>query len=221
MLNALVMKITSSLAIGLVLSTLLVSATAGATEENTPAQPRKAAASDISLNAYSGILTASEDGIGAVYGGEARYRLHWVEIGGFGEQGSTLFGWSNIGVGGLVGAAWQSDFGLRLGLGAAGGEHFYTGVGKGFLSADPGVSASMPFVGARARISYLFGRGPAHFELGAVGSLESDLDRVSRSSTYVQDPWFGGSPTVEHAQHQVGFRRASVGMQLGFVYDVL
>ena len=96
--------------------------------------------------------------------------------------------------------------------------HRYSGVGRGFLSDDPGASGTSPYVGARAGVSHLFGGKATRFSFGIMAALDEDLERKTVSYQYTDDGWFGGS-SVRETEQTIGTRRTSVLVSLGANHD--
>jgi hypothetical protein len=125
--------------------------------------------------------------------------FHVVEAGLAADVATDLFG-SSTALSLLGGLGLELDR-LRLGLWAECGGVLYTGVGSNFLVEDPGVSALLPFAGARASVALraLRRSGASAVWLGITAMRDSDLHTVTHSSTYTLD-----DNTVATEQHQVG-----------------
>lgn len=195
----------------------LASASAVAQTRNEPPRADRVAP----VNVSGSLLMGGSNG-GAVLGVTVLTRIGTFDVGAEGILAVTLFDYSYGGLAGDAGVAWQSTSGFRLDAFGALGVHGYGGVGRGFLSSDPGASATLPFAGARLLAGYVFGEGPAHFELGLLGFCDDDLTRKTVSYDYVEHGLFGGGggpDFVEHATHTVGTSRVGAALTLTFSYD--
>lgn len=106
--------------------------------------------------------------------------------GGFELTGDTeVFGGDYSSAGVMAGLGFRSAHGVRLELLGTGGIGRWHGVGCGLFCTSGGASGSLPYLGARAGIGYVFGRRRGHFLLGVAGHLDEYLgsEEVSYSST--------------------------------------
>lgn len=192
----------------------------------------------VSITASAADVATSEDDDAKSNGTE-----WFVHTGGLGGpdfagvvHGATLIGrYDSIAFGGMVEGA--ASFGTRVGLAATGGwsyrttsgwgfdllgaagVHRYDGIGRGILSDDPGVSGTLPFVGARARGVYVFGKGARHFQLGLGATYDHDLGHVTRTYEYQETSWWDGSKSTETKTRTVGFDSVGATIDLGMTFD--
>lgn len=200
-------------------------AQSGARDAVRPAAPRLAAdapRSDLSLRGHLGGFGDTGDDGGVVMGATVLYRFGPLAVGGLLESGGAVFGYSYGGVAGLAGLGLRPSARVRLELLGSAGAHRYDGVGRRFLSDDPGASGNSYYAGARAGSSYLFGSAATHFELGVYGSIDEDLTREVVRYQYADESWFGeGESVTREAEQTIGTRRTSVVLALGATHDFL
>lgn len=202
---------------------LLLCATPAAAEDSAGADAvttAKVPRSDVQVGSHAGVFRAAEGG-GPMLGIQARYRRGPFEVGGFGEYGSEILDASHIGFGATAGLAWRSSFGLRLAASGAFGVHVYEGVGRGFLSSDPGADGSTLFAGARASASYLFLRGENHIELGMMGLYDGDLTRQNVTVHYLEQSWLSNDTYEATSTHTIGTDRFGALITLGWTRDLI
>lgn len=172
----------------------------------------QAADSDVTVTAYTGMYGGKSTG-GLMAGGQALLRMGLLAIGAEGDYGEW-FGRTRASGCGTAGMSWRTFSGVRLDVLGAVGYHSYRGIGRRMLSDDPGVSWSSGFVGTRGGLSYIFGMGKTHFELGLLLSYDLDLVRsLARYEYQEEDGWFGNGGGQAEAEHAVG--QASVGLSFG------
>jgi hypothetical protein len=142
------------------------------------------------------------------------HRIYFVELGAE-LYGATALAGRMGSFGGLLGWHVGADFSLRALV--AGGVHGYEAIGSGFLSDDPGVDGSSPYVGGRVVLGYSFGR----FFLGVVGMLDEDLHRQTKSVSYrSRHVLFGVQPTEHHSEHTIGQTTFGMLFVFGCEFDL-
>jgi hypothetical protein len=187
---------------------------------HSPPRPGEVSPSDVSFRGGLGGFSDPGDGGGVLLQASGLYRLGPLGLGAQLEGGATVFEYGYSGVGALAGVALRPDARVRVEvLGTFGGRH-YSGVGRGFLNDDPGVSGDTTYVGARAGAAYLFGTNTNHTELGLYGGVDEDLSRETKTSRYTSTSWFGGESTTQESQHTIGTRRYSLLVAVGWTHDV-
>jgi hypothetical protein len=189
-------------------------------EPDAVSQPKEVAVSDLSVRGQLGGFSDPGNTGGLLVGATALYRLGPVAAGGQFEGGAALFDYGFTGVGALGGIALRPSNWSRVELLGTVGHHSYSGVGRGFLSADPGVRGDSAYAGVRAGASYLFGAKPTHLELGVYGGVDDDLSRETRTSRYTSTTWFSGEASEQESQHVVGTQKYSLVLALGMTHDV-
>jgi hypothetical protein len=136
------------------------------------------------------------------------------------EVGGVPFGYGFLGAASLAGVGFRPVTTVRFEMLGLIGIRGYGGVGTSFYGSDTGAGGLTAYAGARAGISYLFGKKLKHFELGVYGDLEDDLSRQYVHYTYTVDE--DGSPSCcGTADHVIGMARLGFGIELGGAYDVL
>jgi hypothetical protein len=133
------------------------------------------------------------------------------------EYGAAIFDYSSITAAPMIGLFADGPRWVRFGIAAAGGIHHYEGVGRGFLSSDPGASGTAPFLGMRAFLGAEVG-GKARFHIGLQLALDDDLTRTRDAYTYTESDWT--SPHPETTAHTVGTRRFAGMLALGTAFDL-
>jgi hypothetical protein len=154
----------------------------------------------------------------------ATYRLGPIEAGATLEGGTQVFGGGYAMTGVTAGPVWRDASGLRFEMLGVLGQDHYSGIGCGMFCDGGGASARMPYGGARAGVSYAFGKRRSwHFELGAAAFYGSDFERRTVAYTTYSRPWldFDGSngPDVSTHQATLGGMRRGAMITLGFVAD--
>jgi hypothetical protein len=152
--------------------------------------------SDLRINAGVGASSGKTLSAGIAGSIMTTYRYHFVEGGLLLEGGSEFIGGNYGLVAGVLGPVWQSSEGPRLELLAVGGRSGYSGVGCNLFCDSGGGSAEMPFLGARAGVSYVVkSRKRAHLEIGGSFGLGSDLRRKHVDYTTTGGFLDDGTPT--------------------------
>lgn len=173
--------------------------------------------SELGAAFYSG---ADRDGAapdGLLFGGTALMRMGMVGVGASAvANGRLAFSPSKASdYSLLLGLSSRSAEGMHLDLLGSLGWRAYTGWGGAGLGSDStfkGVSASVPYAGARLRIAYVFSRHRrTHFVLG--GQLGWDYDLETRQ-VRTSDSEIGAEART------VGGNRMMVGLVIGFVFDI-
>jgi hypothetical protein len=132
--------------------------------------------SDLRINVGVGASSGKTLSAGIAGSIMTTYRYRFVEGGLLLEGGSEFIGGNYGLIAGVLGPVWQSSEGPRLELLAVGGRSGYTGVGCNLFCDSGGASAEMPFLGARAGVSYVVkSRTRAHLEIGGSVGIGSDL----------------------------------------------
>jgi len=165
-------------------------------------RPRKVPeVSDLRFNAGLGASSGKTLSAGLAGSIMATYRYRFVEAGTLLEGGSEFIGGSYGLIAGVLGPVWQSSDGPRLELLAVAGRTGYSGVGCDLFCDGGGASAEMPFLGARAGVSYVVkSKNRGHLEIGGAFGLGSDLRRehVDYTTTggFLDDGPHAGSTTL-------------------------
>jgi hypothetical protein len=167
-----------------------------------------------------GGFESTDDAGGGVVGATALVRYGPAAAGGLAEGGGALFGYSYSGVAALAGLSLHPVSRVRFELLGAYGVHSYSGVGRGFLSDDPGVDGSTPYAGVRAGGGYLFGTRATRLQLGLVAALDHDLSRKTVSYQYTDTSWFGTDSNTQDAEQTIGTRRTSILFTVGALIDL-
>lgn len=175
--------------------------------------------SDFSARGQAGGFYDPAQAGGILIGATALYRLGPVAVGGQFEGGGALFDYGFMGVGALGGVSLRPSTKLRVELLGTYGHHSYSGVGRGFMSDDPGVSGDSAYVGARAGASVIVGEKATHLEVGMYGGYDDDLSRDVKTSRYTSTGWFGDSSEQE-SEHTVGTKKYSLVVAVGMTHDV-
>ena len=166
-----------------------------------------------------GFSDDNEDG-GVSLGATFKVRSNLFAAGALVEFSSALFSYDSISGAAVGGLSARVERNVRLELLGLGGYRHYAGVGRsGLLGSDPGASGGTPYVGARSGASYLFGRRPGLFELGAYVGIDRDLGSERVHYSYEGDGgWlFGGGG--ESAQTVGGLSRLALGVELGGTHE--
>jgi hypothetical protein len=196
-----------------------------ASVDKSPMGPVFVGEHDFRFGAGLGIFGNSKD-VGAVFSGYALLQWDALEAGVSGHIGGAALDYDLAGGGFLAGLGATTRWGLRGDvLGELGLEH-YSGVDNGefFLpNGDPGASATLPYAGVRAGLSYQFARrSRSHFELALWGIYQDDLTRENVAYTYVvssQDSWTH-TPYTSQADHTVGSPRLIGLLAVGGSFDL-
>ncbi len=194
------------------LATILLAATSAGAADTAPLSP---SSSSVDVTGHVG-GTGGGGYAGALIGVSALARSGMFGAGATAEA-SALFA-ARVGAGVLGGVSYRHDNGLGLDLLGVFGVHHYEGVGSGILSSDPGVSGSTPFAGGRSRVSYQIGSGARRFQFGGTATLESDLLRFSKTSTYTSTGWFSGTSSTQTDTHRVGFTTMGLMLDAGVTF---
>jgi hypothetical protein len=167
----------------------------------------------LELEGHAGWMQGRHDG-GVALGVTSRVRYGVLTAGGSLQGATTLLS----GMGSLSAVAGLSaPLGILRwdALGEA-GVNAYTGVGSNFLSGDPGVSAALPFVGARSSVlvRVLRNRRGVDLWVGPSFHYASDLGSTSRTYSYhsqgsdwifgdARDEWVTRTVHVGQARYSV------------------
>lgn len=189
------------------LAGLLLTTTQAAAADTAPLSPSSSSSVDVTGHIGG---TGGDGYAGALLGASVLARSG-VLGGGATIEASGAFA-TRFGAGALGGFSYRNDNGFGVDLLGVLGVHHYEGVGRGILSSDPGVSGTTPFAGGRSRLSYQLGSGARRFQFGGTATLESDLLRDTKRSTYTSTGWFSGDTSTRTDTHDVGF--ATVGLML-------
>ncbi len=174
---------------------------------------------DLRLNAGLGVATGQTLSGGPAAALLTTFRYSYVEAGGLFEAGSELFGGHYSLVAGTLGPVWQSSQGPRLELLGVLGQSSYGGVGCGLFCDSGGASAQMPYVGARAGVSYVVrSTKRAHLELGASFAVGSDLER--KQVDYVTYGGFLDDGDPNYSRTTLGGRRSTALFTIGTNIDL-
>jgi hypothetical protein len=175
--------------------------------------------SDLRINAGLGASSGKTLSAGIAGSIMTTYRYRFVEGGLLLEGGSELIGGNYGLIAGVLGPVWQSSEGPRLELLAVGGRTGYSGVGCGMFCDSGGASAEMPFLGARAGVSYVVkSRKRAHLEIGGSFGLGSDLQEKHVNYTTTGGFLDDGSPTP--GSTTLGGMRATAMFVVGTSVDL-
>jgi hypothetical protein len=149
----------------------------------------------------------------------ATYRFHYLEAGLFGTGGTAL-GPSYLAYGVAVGPVVQSESGLRASLLAQLGGDSYSSIGCGlFCGSGGGASATLPYAGARASLSWVFPAGRrTHFELGMSGFYGRDLEQ--REVRYTTRDGLFNSGESDEQTTTLGGERVGGTLNAGLTVDL-
>jgi hypothetical protein len=182
-------------------------------------KPEAEVPQDISLRAGLGVFANldSKDAGGHVFG-TVLYRRGLFLAGATGGFGGAVWGFNYTTGAATSGVALPVPSWARVEILGLGGVHVYDNVGRAFLSADPGVSGTLPFVGARAHLGVALGGRGARIGLGLEPFLETDIGRQSKTTTFPM--LFNVPGTNETVTHTVGAARAGVMLALGGTFGM-
>lgn len=184
-------------------------------ESRTPHAPT----TDFVANAHLGITAYRENTGGLLAGTDAIVRHDILAVGANLEVGGFVMHMSSVAA--LLGLAFRTDSGARFDLLATAGAHNYSHWGSALFSDDPGVSATLPYVGGLAQATYLFSPNRhGHFCLGVMGSLDTDLGRTRRQYSYTETGWLSGETSTAFADHTAGGTRYSIALSIGGATDL-
>lgn len=159
--------------------------------------------------------TGGSHGAGLDLGILASYRYQLLELGVEGRLGAWYPGNSYLSGAALLGTHLGDRWSLRA-L-AAMGVHGYQNVGAqnydSDSSTDPGVSATLPFVGARLVGGHSFG-DRTRFFLGLTALLDYDIGTVSKKSEYMS----GGLPREK--TYEVGQLLGGGMLTIGMEFEI-
>ncbi len=145
------------------------------------------------------------------------YRLGPFEPGLAGDVGTMLNG-SYFMLGASAGAVLQTESGVRLTTAAVFGADLYSSVGCGLFCKSGGASATLPYAGGRASVSYVFGsRSRKHLELGVMGFYGRDLTKETVS--YSIRGGLLDSNSVSTGQRTLGGERVGAVFVVGITLD--
>jgi len=101
---------------------------------------------------------------------------------------------------------------------ATGGVHYYDDLYRDYSSNDPGVSGSVPYIGARWLFGYRFKVSSTKRRpwLGVIGLLDHDLFRERKTVVYSPDGGF----TENRASHELGQLTYAVLVMAGWEIDL-
>jgi hypothetical protein len=207
--------------LGRALVAVLVASTSGARAQAVD-EARVTASKDAVVAPYdwriSAVAGAYDDGI--LLGATARVRAGLIVVGALFEMGGGVLSDNCVTLAGVAGLGPRLSEHVRVELVGVGGYHGYARVGADtFFGDDPGASAELPFAGARAGLSYLFGKRRNRFELGLYGGYDRDLYKKRVEYSYFETPWFGDEPELMTAEQVVGMSRVGMGLELGGTHD--
>jgi hypothetical protein len=132
----------------------------------------------------------------------ASHRISVIQLG---IELNTSFLFSAMaGVGAVGGLHVGDNFSASV-LGTV-GMHHYSGIGRGLLSDDPGVTGSTPYVGGRLLVGYAFRvSNPARRPfIGLLAGMDHDLDQRELSVRYQNENWFSGGTSEQTSTHHLG-----------------
>ncbi len=174
---------------------------------------------DWRLSGTFGAFSDDNDDGGVSLAATFKVRSNLLAAGALLELSSALFSYGSISGAAVGGLSARVEENVRLELLGLGGYRHYSGVGRdGLLGNDPGAGGGTPYVGARTGASYLFGRRPGLFELGAYVGADQDLTSERVDYTYEEGSgWFGGSGAG--SQTVGGLSRLAVGVELGGTHE--
>jgi hypothetical protein len=196
-----------------------ISITASADDVVTPAPPPAPGSrgDGVEWFAHTGAVGGGGYG-GFMTGATVLARRDSIALGGT-LEGSLGLG-TRVGIAATAGWSYRAASGWGFDLLGAAGMHRYDGVGQALiLSNDPGIGATLPFAGLRARGVYVFGSGPRHFQLGVAATVDHDLSSVTRTYTYQEADWLTGGTHDATATHTVGFTTVGAMVDLGMTFD--
>lgn len=193
-------------------------------EEGHVAPPAEEPAPQAHVTGALGAAAASTGGGVVVMDVTGLWRHGALALGGALQYGESLFGASYVSTAPAVGAFAATPRWLDLGVLGLVGIRAYSHVGKGWGSDDPGMSATLPYAGARAVAALAVG-GRTRFTFGVHAFADADLGRKTKSYSYVQDERDGflggnrtGRTTTETATHTAGFLFFGAMVALGATF---
>jgi hypothetical protein len=180
-----------------------------AVEQQAPPPPRIL---ESNLSAGGGLAGGSSV-TGMAFNLMVTHDIGMLELGVEGDM--VLLRSFMYGVGALGGIRVGDDVSFRV-L-ATGGVHYYEGLYRDHTAGDPGVSGSVPYIGARWLFGYRFKVSSTKRRpwLGVMGLLDHDLFRETQSVTYSPD---GFSETT--TRHELGQLTYAVLVMAGWEVDL-
>lgn len=175
--------------------------------------------SDGHANMGLGAFAGGSDNGGLMLSLFTAYRYRLVEAGLALDLGANV-GAEHSSPGALFGFAYRSANGVRVEmLGEAGIDH-YSRVDCGLFCSSGGASANLPWLGARAGLSYWVGSDRyGHFEIGLAATYGTDARHERVTYTNLESGIFGGE--VEQTKTMtLGRARASYLLTLGGDFDI-
>ena len=201
-------------AIGSTMGPMLARAAEGSSSEPAAKPPVRDLSFRASLHGYDD-LDANSGGVG--FGGTALYRHDLLVAGGVVEHGSALWGHRYLAIAPSVGIALPLPSWARVEILTVAGAHHYSGVGKQLFSSDPGLSGTVPFVGARLYAGTELGGRAFRFSAGFSVWTEADLFRRTETYTYRETFLVDSDETVTR---QLGMSRAAFALVLGGTFGL-
>lgn len=179
---------------------------------------------DVSFGVRPGVFYDGH-GAGITAGADVLYRRGLVVLGVVGETAAAAFlmPYRYAGGGGAVGVSAPTASWLRADLLYVMGAHAYSGVGGTppwtamHLYAESPSSATLPFAGARLRVSANLGSS-ARFQIGVEALAETDFVRVRRN--YQITEWSLFHQERRTATRTVGTERVGAALVLGGAFDL-
>ncbi|WP_437678935.1 hypothetical protein [Sorangium sp. So ce131] len=169
---------------------------------------------DLHVSAGAGGVAAL-DGFGPYADLRVTFRTGLLELGGFAQGGHQLGSRDFFGAGATGGVAWRAPFGLRLSASAAVGTHHFERFGYDADGLDPGTRGTTLFVGVRGGASWIFGRGPTHFELGVAVADEMDILRPTVMYKFRDYTW------TRTMIREIGTTHVTISLlRLGATFDI-
>ncbi|MEZ4393348.1 MAG: hypothetical protein R3A48_19860 [Polyangiales bacterium] len=164
--------------------------------ESTPRAPTVDTAIGLSIGPLHRVITPSDHDT-LKLGVDFRV-LYGMAQAGVLVEATLPIDWGNVNsVGGMLGVQFAPGE-LRIDLLGVVGMHWYNGAGGKIVlgrGSEPGISASIPFVGTRIGLSWE-SRARRPFGLGALFLMEVDLDRFESTYTFTHVTCDRNCPTV-------------------------
>jgi hypothetical protein len=130
---------------------------------------------------------------------------HGIDVLDLGIEGNATILTSGLfGVGPVAGIHLGEEFSFRL-LGTV-GLHYYSSAGHDFLTGDPGISGTLPYIGARWLFGYRVHVSNVR-QRPFIGLLAAaDVDLMHRKETVAYTDGYGdfGTPQEQRATHEIG-----------------
>lgn len=177
-------------------------------------------ATSISLRAAPGLFYTSTQYGGVQIGVEALVTHGWVVAGGAAKLSSEVFGFDDVAVGPELGVSIPVPQWARVEVLGVGGARHYSGVGRGFLTANPGVDGTLPFIGLQTHLGLELGKPAARFTLGLRPFIETDIGRLTKTHSFQESELLSTNTHEETRSEQIGLTRAGVSLAIGGAFGL-